>query len=201
VRIGTRTLAILVGVAALVVTANVAGADSSSTVQAKPKPPKQKVGKRGPKGPRGARGKTGPMGPAGPPGVPGSQGPPGPRGPQGERGPQGASGFTTIVEVSGTTPVPPNNVGGGVVRCPAGLNPVSGGYYFNGYGEVYLDRRLGDGWQVAALSFDTDPNSAPATLTIYAYCAPVAIQTAAATAVRQVEPIPGAPRGEVPTTP
>jgi hypothetical protein len=61
--------------------------------------------------------------------------------------------------------------------CPAGTNPISGGFYFDGFGEVFLSRREGSGWQAAADNFSTTMNS---TLTIYAYCAPgVTIATSA----------------------
>jgi hypothetical protein len=191
----TGALALLIGVAAMVATANVAGAESTAKPEAKPTAAKVKRGPRGPRGPRGFRGPRGPLGAAGPPGIPGSQGPPGPRGPQGPAGGQ------TIIPVSGSVSVPRANVGGGVLPCPAGTNPISGGFYFDGFGGVFLSRREGSGWQAAAENFSTTIDS---TLTIYAYCAAgVTIAGSTSSAVRPLESLEvrRAPHGVVEASP
>jgi Collagen triple helix repeat (20 copies) len=141
-----RALALLVGVGALVVTANVAGAESTATPKAKAAAGKVK---RGPRGPRGRTGPRGPMGHAGPAGVPGSQGPPGPRGIQGERGPQGPAGIAAVIEVSGWIAVPPNTERAGLLPCPDGTSPISGGFDYDGIGEVFTSRREGNSWRHA----------------------------------------------------
>jgi hypothetical protein len=164
-----RTLALLVAVAALIVTANVASAGPAGSSAQKVS---EKV-KRGPKGERGPRGQPGPrgaIGPIGPRGVPGDLGPPGPRGGQGPQGVPGASGLVTVYEIVSTPIVIDGGFAdGGTLPCPEGTSPISGGYDFpNSFGQTWVDRRDGDGWRVVAANFDTDP----ATLTIYANCAP-----------------------------
>lgn len=169
--------ALLVGVGALVVTANVAGAGSAETPKAQPGAEAVKRGPPGPRGPRGPRGRRGPMGPigaAGPPGVPGSQGVPGPRGLRGEAGPQGpagAPGIEAIFEISSVPiTVAAQDINGGTLSCPNGLSPISGGFSFDSIeGEVFHSRRNGNGWQVAADNLDS---TQPALLTIYVYCSP-----------------------------
>jgi Collagen triple helix repeat (20 copies) len=191
----TRALALLIGVAALVATASVAGAESTARPEAKPTVVKVKPGPRGPRGQRGLRGPRGRLGAAGPAGIPGSQGPPGPRGPQGPPGAQ------TIIPVSGFVPVLHGDIGGGVLPCPAGTNPISGGFYFDGFGEVFLSRREGSGWQAVADNFSTTVDS---TLTIYAYCAAgVTIAGSTSTSVRPLESIEvrRAPHGVVEASP
>jgi hypothetical protein len=174
-----RALALLVGVGALVVTANVAGAESTGAPKAQAAADK---GKRGPRGPRGRTGPRGPMGPAGPAGVPGSQGPPGPRGIQGERGLQGPPGIAAVLEVSGWIAVPPNTARAGLLSCPDGTSPISGGFDYDGIGEVFTSRRQGTGWRAAARNYLT--SGPDATLTIYAHCAPVTILSGATSAQR-----------------
>lgn len=163
-----RALALVVGVTSLIVTANVAGAEPrDTTTGATTAEASQKV-KRGPRGPRGRRGLRGPrgsMGPPGPAGVPGDQGVPGPRGAQGPKGEGGLSTLTEVVSVP--IAIPPNGINGGTLPCPAGSNPVSGGYEFP-TPSVYVDRRNGSGWLVVAQNLST----ADANLTIYVNCAP-----------------------------
>jgi hypothetical protein len=183
-----RGLALLVGVGALVVTANVAGARSGApTLESQPAAEKVKRGPKGPRGPRGRRGPRGPIGATGPPGIPGSQGPPGPR------GLQGPPGVQAINTVSGFLTVPAGNVAGGVMPCPAGTNPISGGFYFDGFGEVFMSRREGSGWQAAAENFSTTTDG---TLTIYAYCASgVTIATSTSVVPLENAEISRTPRG------
>ena len=75
----------------------------------------------------------------------------------------------TLTEASGYVDVPPDDVGGGVMPCPEGMNPVSGGFDFEGFGEVFISRRQANGWQAAAQNFSTTETSR---LTVYVYCAP-----------------------------
>lgn len=184
-----RALALLVGVATLIVTANVAGAGPNADTKAERAAQKGKRGPKGERGPRGRVGARGPIGPAGPQGVPGSQGPPGPRGIQGERGPAGAGGVQGVIEVSGFVDVASNSFNGGVLPCPADTSPISGGYYFAGYGEVYLSRRNGDGWEAWALNFDAS-SPTPSRLTIYAYCSPGIIYVNRAEETKRLETVP-----------
>jgi hypothetical protein len=177
-----RALALLAGVVALVVTANVAGAGSTAAPKAETAAGKGKRGPRGPRGPRGLPGPRGPMGPAGPAGVPGSQGPPGPRGFQGERGSQGPPGIAAVIEVSGWIAVPANSERAGLLPCPDGTSPISGGFDYDGIGEVFTSRRQGTGWRAAARNYLT--SGPDATLTIYAHCAPVTILSGATSAQR-----------------
>lgn len=178
-----RALALLVGVGALVVTANVAGAESTPTQKADAAAGKVK---RGPRGPRGRPGPRGPMGPAGPAGVPGSQGPPGPRGIQGERGergPQGPPGVAAVIEVSGWIIVSAGTAQAGLLTCPDGTSPISGGFDYDGFGQVFTSRRQGNGWRAAAQSYEA-PGGPAATLWIYADCAPVTILSGATSTQR-----------------
>jgi hypothetical protein len=171
-----RAIALLTGVGAFIVTASVAGAGSKEKTQVQLAAETVKRGPQGPRGPRGPRGRRGPAGPigmAGPPGVPGSTGPPGPRGLPGEhgaQGPPGPPGIQGIIEIiSVEVPIAPGGVNGGILPCPDGTNPVTGGYFLNGFGGVYRSHREPSGWRVEAQNFD---GTNAATLTIYAYCAP-----------------------------
>jgi Collagen triple helix repeat (20 copies) len=178
-----RALALLVGVAALVVTANVAGAGPTGSTKAQEASQKGKRGPRGLRGPRGRVGPRGPMGPPGPRGVPGDQGVPGPRGDQGLQGPKGDAALQTIFEiVSLPIEIAPGSADGGTLACPPGTNPVSGGYEFLHPGQVFIDRRDENGWLVFAGNAD----AAPAFLTIYVNCAPGVVY-AEATATRVVK--------------
>jgi Collagen triple helix repeat (20 copies) len=79
---------------------------------------------RGRRGPRGFPGAAGPAGPAGPTGA---RGPAGPAGPQGPAGPPGISGYQRVtgppVTVAGGTE------GTGFAQCPAGKQPLGGGWF------------------------------------------------------------------------
>jgi hypothetical protein len=162
-----RAIVLLVGVGALLFSANATGARSTPEVKTQTSVEKVKRGPRGARGPRGRRGPMGPIGPAGPPGVPGSTGPPGPRGLPGERGLTGSIG--TIVEVTKSVSIPAANVAVDAVPCPAGMNPINGGFFFNSpFGQVILSRRDGNSWQAGAVNLDT----APVTFQIFAYCSP-----------------------------
>jgi hypothetical protein len=92
------------------------------------------------------------------------------QGEPGVQGPQGRPGIETIVEIAGSVTVPAHGVEGGVLTCPDGTSPITGGFSFDGIeGEVFESRRSGNGWQVVADNVDS---SFAATLTIYAYCSP-----------------------------
>lgn len=126
------------------------------------------------------------MGPAGPAGVPGSQGPPGPRGIQGERGergPQGPPGVAAVIEVSGWIIVSAGTAQAGLLTCPDGTSPISGGFDYDGFGQVFTSRRQGNGWRAAAQSYEA-PGGPAATLWIYADCAPVTILSGATSTQR-----------------
>ena len=82
-----------------------------------------------PRGPRGAQGAQGAQGVPGPAGAQGVSGPPGPAGAQGVPGPPGLSGY-----VSGTAPDSTVSVAAGAQAtanswCPAGTQPLGGGYF------------------------------------------------------------------------
>ena len=70
--------------------------------------------------------------------------------------------------------MPPSSQRGGLLPCPDGTNPISGGFEYDGIGEVYVSRREGSGWLAAARNYDP-PGDPDATLTIYAHCTPLTI--------------------------
>ncbi len=156
----------------------VAGAASAVPVASKPEAAPsstdsvQQRGPRGPRGRRGPRGLRGLRGRIGPPGV------------QGTQGPQGPPGIQQIVEVSGTISIPAGDVDAASVACPAGMSPVSGGYtYISAEGEVFLNRRLGNGWAAGGDNFDS---VIAADLTIHAYCSPGIATAATSTSAGQL---------------
>ena len=90
-------------------------------------------GARGPAGPVGARGATGATGPAGP---------------AGPTGPAGAPGLSGYVRTSGTTAsVPAMMQGTSFAPCPAGTQPLGGGWF---------QTTTGGGLRVIADSVGTD---------------------------------------------
>ena len=99
-----RTLAALIGGAALFLT--VGGIAAAQPVGSHQPVHTEKLirGPRGPKGPKGDRGPAGPAGPQGPIGLTGPAGPigltgpAGPAGPQGPQGPQGPAGNSNVTE-------------------------------------------------------------------------------------------------------
>lgn len=98
-------------------------------------------GERGDAGPAGPIGPVGPAGPAGPQGVQGPQGPQGPMGPFGPQGPQGpagqngVSGYQKVLSELANTSLNPGTSSFFVVLCPAGKQPVGGGFeVFGGSG-------------------------------------------------------------------
>jgi hypothetical protein len=112
--------------------------------------------KRALRGQRGARGLPGQAGPKGDPGAQGAQGPP---------------GIQALVRVSERKIIPGGATDVVIAHCPAGLNPVSGGFTFaSGLGGKVTSSQMAiteHGW--AAVAF-VDPSSSSGELTAYAYC-------------------------------
>ncbi len=88
-------------------------------------------GDTGATGPQGAAGATGPQGPQGPQGAQGLQGPQGLQGIPGVPGVNGVSGFEIVSAAApstGGTTVAPFTTFFATVSCPAGKQPLGGGY-------------------------------------------------------------------------
>jgi hypothetical protein len=79
-----------------------------------------------PRGPRGPQGAQGVQGPAGAQGV---SGPPGPAGAQGVPGPPGLSGYVGGTAPDSTVSVAAGGQGTANSWCPAGTQPLGGGYF------------------------------------------------------------------------
>jgi hypothetical protein len=111
--------------------------------------------KRALRGQRGARGLPGQAGPKGDPGAQGAQGPP---------------GIQALVRVSESKQIPAGVTDVVIAHCPAGMNPVSGGFTFLGglSGKIMSSQMaIADhGWVAQAFA---DPSSS-GELTAYAYC-------------------------------
>jgi hypothetical protein len=146
--------------------------------------PKGDKGDKGDTGQQGSQGPKGDKGDVGPQGLPGQQGAPGiqgPKGDQGDIGPQGPAAASTISYVRNNT-----TVAGLITKevrtyCPAGKQPISGGYF------IYLDQNLqvnvrvsasqpvsdayGNYWRVVVLNYN-NPQQTGTTLNIttYAVC-------------------------------
>jgi hypothetical protein len=102
-------------------------------------------------------------GPAGPAGLAG------PAGPQGAQGPAGPSNTSAINMVTGHTSVSADDIGGGVVACPAGQNVIAGGY-FSDSGYAFSDHPTPDrtGWSIG---IDNTGATVTADVDAYALCA------------------------------
>ena len=84
---------------------------------------------------RGARGPAGPMGATGATGATGPGGAPGPAGPP---GPPGLSGYVGGTSPDSTVSVPAGAQGTAVNWCPAGTQPLGGGYSSQTVGDSAL---------------------------------------------------------------
>ena len=110
---------------------------------------------------RGLRGQRGPRG---------LPGPDGPKGDSGSQGPQGPPGIQALVRVSESKQIPGGVTDVVIAHCPAGMNPISGGFQFTtGLGEVTSSQMapVEHGW--AAVAF-VNAGSGSRELTAYAYC-------------------------------
>ena len=90
---------------------------------------------------------------------------------RGQRGPQGTVGDITMVATP--TTVPPGQPGGAEATCPAGQQPISGGFSSSGAMAITInaadaDRRM---WLVTAWNSSPSPQG----LTAVAYCAKVTV--------------------------
>jgi hypothetical protein len=95
----------------------------------------------------------------------------GQRGPRGLPGQDGPPGIQALVRVSESKQIPGGVTDSVIAHCPAGLNPVSGGFTFaSGLGGKVTSSQMAiteHGW--AAVAF-VDPSSSSGELTAYAYC-------------------------------
>ncbi|HEX2911933.1 MAG TPA: hypothetical protein VH186_14085 [Chloroflexia bacterium] len=138
-------------------------------------------GLKGDTGAQGPKGDTGAQGPQGLKGDTGAQGPVGPQGPKGDTGAQGPTAPSTISYVRNSS-----TVAGLVAQeirtfCPAGKQPISGGYFINFNQTLQANVRVsasnpvsdanGNYWRVVVLNYN-DPNQPGTTLNIntYAVC-------------------------------
>jgi hypothetical protein len=101
-------------------------------------------------------------------GLPGQAGPKGETGPQGSQGPPG---IQALVRVSESKQIPGGVTDFVIAQCPAGWNPVSGGFTFlSGLGGRVVSSQIAvtdHGWLAQAF---VDPSSTRGDLTAYAYC-------------------------------
>jgi collagen triple helix repeat protein len=118
----------------------------------------------------GQRGSRGLPGQAGTNGDPGAQGAQGPKGDPGAQGAQGPPGIQALVRVSESKQIPAGVTDVVIAHCPAGMNPVSGGFTFLGglSGKIMSSQMaIADhGWVAQAFA---DPSSSGEP-TAYAYC-------------------------------
>jgi hypothetical protein len=157
-------------------------------------------GPQGPEGPQGEPGPQGPRGEQGLQGIQGFQGDTGPQGPQGEPGPQGLQGIQGEIGPQGIQGIqgPPGPAGSGITRSqiyqvtaqaiidPGTVNGtgascsdandvmLSGGFEApSPYLDVYKSYPLPSFPNQTWAAYATNNGGAPATLTVYVYCATV----------------------------
>jgi hypothetical protein len=94
---------------------------------------------------------------------------------RGQRGPRGPQGIQAITEAgSSVTTIQPGQRGDATAACPAGQNPIAGGFEAHGSGTlgsvvtVTYSRRIANGWGVTGQNLGTGPGS----LVAFVYCSP-----------------------------
>jgi hypothetical protein len=92
------------------------------------------------------------------------------RGQRGPQGPQGPEGTLTITAVRGPESAVLSGAGSATAACPAGQQPISGGFFATPTLRVFVSGRssVPVGWGVAA--WNPDPVAQP--LSAFVYCSP-----------------------------